>query len=88
MKKHLFACTDCGDDNTILTQVSSGLEIILPCSDCYNLRYSNEIINEFNYDKKIESSKYNGLNKLDYFIFKFHCSNFCLKWWNSKNSFK
>ena len=42
MKKNLSRCTDCGDDTSILTQVSSGPEVVLLCSDCYNLKYSKE----------------------------------------------
>tara|TARA_B100000787_G_C16026264_1_gene220690 strand:- start:396 stop:563 length:168 start_codon:yes stop_codon:yes gene_type:complete len=49
MKKRLFSCADCGDDVSILTQVSSGPEAILLCSDCYNLKYFNEIQNKINY---------------------------------------
>ena len=52
MKKRLSSCSDCGDDSSILTQVSSGPEVILLCTDCYNLKYSKEIQNEIIHDKK------------------------------------
>ena len=52
MKKRLSSCSDCGDDTSILTQVSSGPEVILLCGDCYNLKYSKEIQNEIIYGKK------------------------------------
>ena len=55
MKKNLSRCTDCGDDTSILTQVSCGPDVILLCSDCYNLKYSKEIQNEIIYDKKEKS---------------------------------
>ena len=55
MKKYLSNCSDCGEDNTILTQVSSGPEIIFLCSDCYNLKYSKEVQNEINYVKEEKS---------------------------------
>ena len=55
MKKNLSRCTDCGDDTSILTQVSSGPEVVLLCSDCYNLKYSKEIQNEIIYDEKEKS---------------------------------
>ena len=55
MKKSLSGCSDCGDDNSILTQVSSGPEVILLCTDCYNLKYSKEIQNEISYVKKEKS---------------------------------
>ena len=49
MKKRLFGCADCGEDSSILTQVSSGPEVIFLCSNCYNLKYSNEAQNEIKY---------------------------------------
>ncbi|MDC6469931.1 hypothetical protein ABXT47_02280 [Candidatus Pelagibacter sp. Uisw_099_02] len=52
MKKRLLNCTDCGDDTSILSQVSSGPELILLCSDCYNLKYSKEVQNEIYYEEK------------------------------------
>ena len=52
MKKNLSSCADCGEDNSILTQVSSGPELIFLCSDCYNLKYSKEIQNKIRYYKK------------------------------------
>jgi hypothetical protein len=55
MKKHLSNCTDCGDDTSILTQVSSGPEVILLCNDCYNLKYLKEVQNEISYDKTEKS---------------------------------
>ena len=55
MKKRLSSCSDCGDEISILTQVSSGPEVILLCSDCYNLKYSKEIQNEIGYNEKEKS---------------------------------
>jgi len=55
MKKRLSSCSDCGDDTSILTQVSSGPEVILLCTDCYNLKYSKEIQNEISYVEKEKS---------------------------------
>ena len=37
MKKRLSGCSERGDDTAILTQVSSGPEVVLLCTDCYNL---------------------------------------------------
>ena len=48
-KKNLSRCADCGDNNSILTQVSSGPEVILLCSDCYNLKYLKEVQSEIIY---------------------------------------
>ena len=55
MKRILPRCADCTEDHPILTQVSSGPEIILLCSDCYNLRYSREVKNEIKYFEKEKS---------------------------------
>ena len=52
MKKNLPSCDDCGDNNSILSQVSSGPDAILLCSDCYNLKYLKEKQSEINYVKK------------------------------------
>ena len=52
MKKRLSSCMDCGDDTSILTQVSSGPEIILLCTDCYNLKHLNEIQNQINHEEE------------------------------------
>ena len=52
MKKNLSRCEDCGEDNSILTQISSGPQPKLLCSDCYKLRYSNEIQNKINHSEK------------------------------------
>ena len=86
MKKRLASCADCGEDNSILTQVSSTVEIIFLCSDCYNLKYSKEVQNEITYVKKKAKKKkakkkepsFYGLGKFNYFIFKFLCSRFRL----------
>ena len=52
MKKRLFGCADWGEDSSILTQVSSGPEVIFLCIDCYNLKYSKEVQNEIRYVEK------------------------------------
>ena len=87
MKKYLSSCNDCGDDISILTQVSSVPEVILLCTDCYNLKYSKEIQNEISYDEKEKAKKrktkkkelsFYGLGKFNYLIFKFLCKRFRL----------
>ena len=55
MKKRLSSCVDCGEDNSILIQVSSGPEVIFLCSNCYNLKYSKEVQNEIRYVEKKKS---------------------------------
>ena len=52
MKKRLSGCSECGDDTAILTQVSSGPEVILLCTDCYNLKHSNETQNHIGYEEE------------------------------------
>ena len=52
MKKSISCCLDCGDDISILIQTSSSPEIILLCTDCYNLKYSNELQKEFKHVEK------------------------------------
>jgi len=50
--KKLPSCDDCGENETILTQVSNFSEIKFLCSDCYLAKYaeiqsikSNEVLN-------------------------------------------
>ena len=52
MKKRLSSCIECGEESSILTQVTSGVEIIFLCSDCYNLKYSKEVQNEITHVNK------------------------------------
>ena len=52
MKKRLSGCSECGDDTAILTQVSSGHEVILLCTDCYTFKYSNEIQKHISHDQE------------------------------------
>ena len=58
MKKNLSNCVDCGEVDFILTQVSSGPEVVFLCGDCYNLKYSNELQKEIKYvEKKNQKDK-------------------------------
>ena len=52
MKKRLSSCVDCGESNSILTQVSNTVEATFLCSDCYNLKYLKEVQSEIIYTKK------------------------------------
>ena len=83
MKKRLSACTDCGDDTSILTQVSSGPEVALICTDCYNLKYKMKSV--MMKKKKVKKRKtkkkdsnFYGLGRFNYLIFKFLCKRFRL----------
>ena len=46
MKKITPSCAECGENKLILTQVSSTIEIIYLCSDCYKDKYSEEARNQ------------------------------------------
>ena len=52
MKKRLLSCTYCGDDISILTQVSSAPEVVLLCTDCYNNKYLQDTQNKINNNEK------------------------------------
>ena len=52
MKKSFSGCSKCGDDTAILTQVSSGPEVTLLCTDCYNLKHSKDAQNHINYEEE------------------------------------
>ena len=46
MKKLPSSCAECGENKSILTQVSNTIEIIYLCSDCYKDKYSEESRNQ------------------------------------------
>ncbi len=46
MKKPPSSCAECGENKSILTQVSSTVEITYLCSDCYKDKYSEEARNQ------------------------------------------
>ena len=54
MKKNLSSCVDCGEDTSILIQVST-VEVIFMCSDCYNHKYLNEVQKEVRYAEEEKS---------------------------------
>ena len=55
MKKLLSSCLECGDNTSILTQVSSGPEVVLHCANCYSLKYSKDSQSEIDYNEEEES---------------------------------
>jgi len=55
MKKLLSSCLECGDNTSILTQVSSGPEVALLCANCYSLKYSKETQSEIDHNEEEES---------------------------------
>ena len=50
MKKFPPSCAECGENKSILTQVSNTIEIIYLCSDCYKDKYSEEVREEIEKD--------------------------------------
>ena len=54
MKKRLSSCLECGDNTSILTQVSSGPEVALLCANCYSLKYSKESQSEIDHNEEEE----------------------------------
>ena len=59
MRKYLSSCVDCGEDSTMLTQVSSGPEIVFLCADCYSLKYLKEVQNEIKHVEKEKEKEKN-----------------------------
>ena len=57
MKKLLSSCLECGDDTSILTQVSSSPEAVLLCTGCHYLKYSHEGQNEISYTEEEKVKK-------------------------------
>jgi|TARA_B110000438_G_C15603494_1_gene559056 hypothetical protein len=55
MKKCLSGCSECGDNTSILTQVSSGPEVTLLCAHCYRLKYSKESQSEIDHNEEVKS---------------------------------
>ena len=49
MKKTPHSCSECGENKSILTQVSSTVEIIYLCSDCYKDKYLEEERNQIDH---------------------------------------
>ena len=52
MKKTLSSCNECGENKSILTQVSCTVEVIYLCSDCYKDKYSVEFKDKIKIDYK------------------------------------
>ena len=59
--KKLPSCDECGESDTILTQVSNFNDVKFLCTDCYQLKYleenSNKILNYSEVDDTCEECK-------------------------------
>ena len=67
--KKLPSCDDCGESETILTQVSNCSDVKFLCSDCYQLKYleidvikSNEVLNYVEMNNICEECKIEDIN--------------------------
>ena len=67
--KKLPSCDDCGESETILTQVSNCGDLRFLCSDCYQLKYlendsikSNEVLNYVKINNICEECKKEDVN--------------------------
>jgi|TARA_B110000285_G_scaffold164219_1_gene183363 hypothetical protein len=67
--KKLPSCDDCGESETILTQVSNCSDVKFLCSDCYHLKYlegdsfrSNEVLNYVEMNNICEECKKEDIN--------------------------
>ena len=52
MKKLPPSCAACGENTSILTQVSCTVEVIYLCSDCYKYKYSEKFKDKIQIDYK------------------------------------
>ena len=64
--KKIPSCDECGDNETILTQVSNFSDIKYLCSDCYQSKYlednSNKILNYVEVNDICEECKKEDVN--------------------------
>jgi hypothetical protein len=67
--KKLPSCDDCGESETILTQVSNCGDVKFLCSDCYQFKYlekdsvkSNEVLNYVEINNVCEECKKVDIN--------------------------
>ena len=73
MKKNLSRCTDCGDDSSIPTQVSSGPEVVLPAVTAINLNTQKKYKTKLPMLKKKKNKKIKSKKKefLNFFVLGF-----------------
>ena len=61
MIKKIPICDECGENDTILTQVSNFSDIKYLCSDCYQIKYlednSNKVLNYIEINNVCEECK-------------------------------
>ena len=83
--KKLPSCDDCGESETILTQVSNFNDVKFLCADCYQLKYleknsikSNEVLNYVEMNNICEECKKEDKNvKSNLIMFGYKICNSC-----------
>ena len=83
--KNIPSCDECGENETILTQVSNFNEIKFLCSECYQLKHlekktinSNEVLNYVEVDNICEECKKEDKNvKSNLIMFGYKICNSC-----------
>ena len=80
--KKLPSCDECGESDTILTQVSNFNDVKFLCTDCYQLKYleenSDEILNYAEVDNICEECETEDENvKSNLIMFGYKLCNSC-----------
>ncbi len=80
--KKIPSCDECGENNTILTQVGNFSDIVYLCSDCYQLKYlednSNKVLNYVEINNICEECKKEDKNvKSNLIMFGYKICNSC-----------
>ena len=83
--KNIPSCDECGENETILTQVSNFNEIKFLCSECYQLKHlekkyikTNEVLNYVEVNNVCEECKKEDENvKSNLIMFGFKVCNSC-----------
>ena len=80
--KKISSCEECGENDTILTQVSNFNDIKYLCSDCYQAKYlednSNKVLNYVDVNNICEECKKEDKNvKSNLIMFGYKICNSC-----------
>ena len=80
--KKLHSCYECGESDTILTQVSNFNDVKFLCSDCYQSKYleenSNKVLNYIEVSNICEECKKKDENvKSNLIMFGYKICNSC-----------
>ena len=80
--KKISSCEECGENDTILTQVSNFNDIKYLCSDCYQAKYlednSNKVLNYVDVNNICEECKKEDENvKSNLIMFGYKICNSC-----------